>query len=147
MKLLILTIWQIVLFLLSVQVWSQGDSARLIVPVVQDMSAIPGIAPGEKRHCACEVVEVDAGSYEIQTLVLLAESSGGSRRDLKFLRWLIYKEKSFLQLVFAHSVRSVSRGKSDTDCITLFGNLKKANSNLRLYNILQADAYTQIVKR
>lgn len=92
------------------------------------------------RICSCQILDLESRNYSHQRVVLLAEkTSHGSSGDFRVAKNHIQKEKKHLKQMFYDKVKLVSETQGTGSCKSFYYRLKTADSQLQLYEILNAD--------
>lgn len=93
------------------------------------------------RVCSCQILDLESSNYKYHHVVLLAEKTNfGSISDYGIARNHIEKEKKHLKQMFYDKIKMVSEIHRAVSCSSLYFTLKSADSQLQLYEILNADA-------
>lgn len=99
------------------------------------------VAAKSSKICSCQVLSLESKNYQHSQVLILAEktNNGDIRADYAAARKRIEKEKRYLASVFFDKVSKTSELTGASDCKTLYRQLKDADSNLKVYDILDAD--------
>jgi hypothetical protein len=94
------------------------------------------------RICSCQILNLGSSNYDHRLVVLLAEKTNdGSAEAYTVAKNRIQKEKKFLKQMFYDKVKVVAEMQGTGTCKSLFYQLRTADKNLRLYEILNADLF------
>ncbi|HEY4965962.1 MAG TPA: hypothetical protein VII28_06160 [Puia sp.] len=94
----------------------------------------------EVRICSCQVLNLVSSNYDHRYMVLLAErTNDGDGAGFKAARNRIQKEKKQLKRLFYDKVKLVAEMKATGTCKSMYFRLRTADSQLQLYEILNAD--------
>ncbi len=93
------------------------------------------------RVCSCQIVDLESSNYEHRHVALLAEKTNyGSNSDFIITRNRIEKEKKQLKKLFYDKIKLISEIHQTVSCKSLYFKLRTADSQLQLYEILNADS-------
>jgi hypothetical protein len=93
------------------------------------------------RLCSCQIVDLVSSNYDHRHVALLAEKANyGSKTDFIITRNLIEKEKKHLKKMFYDKIKLISEVHQTVSCRSLYFELKTVDSQLQLYEILNADS-------
>jgi len=92
------------------------------------------------KVCACQILNLRSNNHHVKNAVVFAEktNSEGSA-DFAKAKNRLEKEKRMLLLLFYNKIEVIGRTTAATDCNTLYQKLKKAQDNLLMYEVLNAD--------
>lgn len=92
------------------------------------------------RICSCQILNLESSNYNYRYVVLLAEKTNdGSGTAFALARNRLQKEKKHLKQMFYDKIKVVSEMQGTGSCNSMFYQLRTADSNLQLYEILNAD--------
>lgn len=92
------------------------------------------------RICSCQVLNLESSNYDHRYVVLLAEKTNdGTGTSFKAARKRIQKEKKQMKELFYDKVKLVAELQGSGSCKSMYFRLRMADSNLQLYEILNAD--------
>ena len=92
------------------------------------------------RICSCQVLNLESSNYDHRFVVLLAEKTNdGTGAGFKTARKRIQKEKKQMKELFYDKVKLVAELNGIGSCKSMYFRLRMADSNLQLYEILNAD--------
>jgi len=92
------------------------------------------------RICSCQILNLESSNYDHRFMVLLAEKSNDvSEAGFKKTRNRIQKEKRRLKLLFYDKIKLVAEIQAKGSCKSMYFRLHSTDSNLQLYEILNAD--------
>ncbi len=93
------------------------------------------------RICSCQIVDLVSSNYDHRHVALLAEKANyGSNSDFIITRNRIEKEKKHLKKMFYDKIKLISEVHQTVSCRSLYFELKTVDSQLQLYEILNADS-------
>jgi hypothetical protein len=92
------------------------------------------------RICSCQILNLSSSNFDHRHMALLAEKTDhGTASDFSAAKNSIEKEKKQLKKMFYDKVKLVSESAATGSCKALYVRLKSGDSNLELYEILNAD--------
>jgi len=92
------------------------------------------------RICSCQILNLESANYDHRYVVLLAEKTNdGSSAVYAVAKNRIAKEKKQLKQMFYDKVKVVAEMQGTGSCKSMFFRLRAADSQLQLYEILNAD--------
>jgi len=92
------------------------------------------------RICSCQILNLESANYDHRYVVLLAEKTNdGSSAVYAAAKNRIAKEKKQLKQMFYDRVKVVAEMQGTGSCKSMFFRLRAADSQLQLYEILNAD--------
>ena len=92
------------------------------------------------KICSCQVLNLESSNYNHRYVVLLAEKKNdGSSLAFEQAKSRIQKEKKHLKKMFYDKVKVVAEMQGIGSCKAMFFQLRTADSNMQLYEILNAD--------
>jgi hypothetical protein len=113
------------------------QSAKTAFPLVAG-----AVLPSAGRICSCQILNLGSSNYDHRYVVLLAEKTNdGSGEAYIVAKNRIQKEKKFLKQMFYDKVKVVAEMQGTGTCKSMFYQLRTADKNLKLYEILNADLY------
>lgn len=132
---------------LTVQAGSLDTTAKEIQTAATAGRADSSSSP--KKICSCQLMNTDAGKVESQLIGIFAEKTldGKVPNNYRLMNEFIRREKIYFKIVFVRSIELREEIKAETDCMSLFNKLKKENSGLRMYNIIDVDILAALVKK
>jgi hypothetical protein len=93
------------------------------------------------RICSCQIVDLESSNYDHRHVALLAEKTNyGSNSDFIITRNRIEKEKKHLKKMFYDKIKLITEIHQSVSCKSLYFKLRTADSQLQLYEILNADS-------
>lgn len=106
---------------------------------IDSLASMPKL---KSRVCACQLLQVQSGNEKDKYLAVLAQRTNNGKLSADFIlaSSIIEKEKKHLKSFFYTDIKVVERKVEATDCSLLYANLKARYANVRLYEILDADA-------
>jgi ActR/RegA family two-component response regulator len=113
-------------------------TTRFIASVTSFDSIITANATA--KVCACQILNMQSNNHNVKNAVVFAEKtiSEGST-DLEKAMTRLEKEKRILRSLFYNKIQVIAKTTAETDCNTLFLQMKKKQANLLLYEVLNAD--------
>jgi hypothetical protein len=132
---------------LTVQAGSLDTTSKEIQTAATAGRADSSFSP--KKICSCQLMNTDAGKVESQLIGIFAEKTldGKPLNNYRIMNEFIRREKIYFKIVFVRSMELKEEIKAETDCMSLYNKLKKENSGLRMYNIIDVDILSSLVKQ
>ena len=97
-------------------------------------------ANASAKVCACQILNLHSNNHHFENVVVFAEKSyEDEHTDMAKAINRLEKEKQQLKQLFYTRVNVVAKTTAATDCNSLYLQLKKKNSNLKVYETLNAD--------
>ncbi|HEY8895483.1 MAG TPA: hypothetical protein VIM79_11735 [Niastella sp.] len=116
---------------------SQFTTARFMASVKKVDSFIVINRP---KVCACQILNLRSNNHHVKNAVVLAEKTiKEGANDLVQAKIRLEKEKNLMRILFFNKIEVIARTTAETDCNTLFIQLKKKQDDLLLYEVLNAD--------
>ncbi|OQP58073.1 hypothetical protein A3860_07020 [Niastella vici] len=117
---------------------SAFTTTRFITSVKSFDSVIAANATA--KVCACQILNLQSNNHHVKNAVVFAEKtiSEGST-DLEKAKTRLEKEKRVLRSLFYNKIQVIAERTAETDCNTLFQQMKMKQANLLLYEVLNAD--------
>lgn len=92
------------------------------------------------KVCACQILNLQSNNHHVKNAVVFAEKTvGEGSTDLEKAKTRLEKEKRILRSLFYNKIQVIGKTTAETDCNTLFQQMKKKQTNLLLYEVLNAD--------
>jgi hypothetical protein len=92
------------------------------------------------KVCACQILNLRSNNHHVKNAVVLAEKTiKEGANDLVQAKIRLEKEKNLMRILFFNKIEVIGRTTAETDCNTLFIQLKKKQDDLLLYEVLNAD--------
>ena len=92
------------------------------------------------KVCACQILNLRSNNHHVKNAVVLSEKTiKEGANDLVQAKIRLEKEKNLMRLLFFPRIEVIARTTAETDCNTLFIQLKKKQNDLLLYEVLNAD--------
>ena len=92
------------------------------------------------KVCACQILNLRSNNQHVKNAVVLAEKTiKEGANDLVQAKIRLEKEKNLMRILFFNKIEVIGRTTAETDCNTLFIQLKKKQDDLLLYEVLNAD--------
>lgn len=121
---------------------SQFTTARFMASVKRVDSIIAVHATA--KVCACQILNLRSNNHHVKNAVVLSEKTNKEGdNDLVQAKMRLEKEKSLMRILFFPRIEVIARTTAETDCNTLFIQLKKKQDDLLLYEVLNADIVVQ----
>lgn len=117
---------------------SQFTTARFMASVkrVDSIIAVHTTA----KVCACQILNLRSNNHHVKNAVVFAEKTNKeSGNDLAQAKIRLEREKRLMRILFFTKIEVIARTTAETDCNTLFIQLKKKQDDLLLYEVLNAD--------
>lgn len=102
-----------------------------------------------KKICTCQLMSVKTEKFDSHLVGIFAEKTleGKKKLNYRVMNEFIRREKIYFRVVFLRALEVQEKFKSATDCQSLYNKLKSENYQLVMYNILNVDALTSLVKK
>jgi hypothetical protein len=93
------------------------------------------------KVCSCQILNVKSNNEQITQVALLAEKTnhGDISADLSVADAIIEKAKKQIKAQFYNTVKVVAKWQQTLPCATLYHQLKAANNDVQMFDILDAD--------
>jgi hypothetical protein len=117
---------------------SQFTTARFMASVkrVDSIIAVNTTA----KVCACQILNLRSNNQHVKNAVVFAEKTNKEGdNDLVQAKIRLEREKRLMRILFFTKIEVIARTSAETDCNTLFIQLKKKQDDLLLYEVLNAD--------
>jgi hypothetical protein len=117
---------------------SQFTTARFMASVkrVDSIIAIHTTA----KVCACQILNLRSNNHYVKNAVVFAEKTNNEGdNDLVQAKIRLEREKRLMRILFFNKIEVIASTTAETDCNTLFIQLKKKQDDLLLYEVLNAD--------
>jgi hypothetical protein len=117
---------------------SQFTAARFMASVkrVDSIIAIHNTA----KVCACQILNLRSNNHHVKNAVVFAEKTNNEGdNNLVQAKIRLEREKRLMRILFFNKIEVIARTTAETDCNTLFIQLKKKQNDLLLYEVLNAD--------
>jgi len=100
------------------------------------------------KVCACQILDLESKNFEHSNVAILSEKTnyGDISSDLDAAKEVLESEKKHLNKLFFTKMKVVSKTQDATDCSTLARKLKSDNTELKVYDVIDADQRVQIKK-
>jgi len=96
------------------------------------------------KVCACQILNLRSNNHHVKNAVVLSEKTiKEGANDLVQAKIRLEKEKNLMRILFFPRIKVIARTTAETDCNTLFIQLKKKQDDLLLYEVLNADIVVQ----
>jgi hypothetical protein len=97
-------------------------------------------ASSRGRICSCQILDLSSANYRHSHVALLAEkTNNGSAADFSIAKNRIEREKKQLRRQFYDKVKTVSKTTATGSCQSMIVQMKSGDSDLQVYEILNAD--------
>jgi len=117
---------------------SEISTTRFIASVRSFDSIITANAAA--KVCACQILNLQSNNHHVKNAVVFAEKTiSEGTTDLEKAKTRLEKEKRVLRSLFYNKIRVIGKTTAETDCNTLFQQMKMKQANLLLYEVLNAD--------
>ena len=98
------------------------------------------IVINKPKVCACQILNLRSNNHHVKNAVVLSEKTiKEGANDLVQAKIRLEKEKNLMRILFFPRIEVIARTTAETDCNTLFIQLKKKQDDLLLYEVLNAD--------
>ena len=96
----------------------------------------------KSKVCACQILNLKSNNEQLENVALFSEkiNNGDLSADFTVAIEILEKEKKQMKSQFFNKVTVVNKLVVPTDCQSLFKQLKVTNDNLKMYELLDADA-------
>jgi len=100
------------------------------------------------KVCACQILDLESKNFEHSNVAIFSEKTnyGDISSDLDAAKEVLETEKKHLNKLFFTKMKVVSKTQDATDCSTLARKLKSDNTELKVYDVIDADQRVQIKK-
>ena len=100
------------------------------------------------KVCACQILDLESKNFEHTNVAILSEKTnyGDLSSDLDAAKDVLETEKKHLNKMFFTKMKVVSKTQDATDCSTLAKKLKSDNTDLKVYDVIDAVQRVQIKK-
>ncbi|MEO5683133.1 MAG: hypothetical protein ABIQ88_10870 [Chitinophagaceae bacterium] len=94
------------------------------------------------KICACQLLRVSSSNEKEQLIAVFAQgfNSGDTRADIALAGIVLDKEKKHLKSFFYSKIKIAGNIYAATGCSLLYKNIQSKYSNIKLYDVLDADA-------
>lgn len=98
------------------------------------------------RICVCEIMELQNANAQFSNVAVLAEktNNGDMGKGYKVAERQITQEKKQMKAQFFDDIKVNARIAVATDCLSLYIKLRQETTGLKLYDILDADARSEV---
>lgn len=117
---------------------SQFTTARFMASVkrVDSIIAVNTTA----KVCACQILNLRSNNHHLKNAVVFAEKTNKEGDNgLVLAKIRLEREKRLMRILFFNKIEVIASTTAETDCNTLFIQLKKKQDDLFLYEVLNAD--------
>lgn len=113
-----------------------GNSSKKAEVLLERMRNMDG-----SKICVCEIVELQNNNTELSNVAIFSEKSnnGDLSRGYKMAEKEIHREKKQMRAMFFDQVKVSNKIAVATDCLSLYMKLNQENTNVKMYDILNAD--------
>ncbi|HTL08078.1 MAG TPA: hypothetical protein VL307_07485 [Chitinophagaceae bacterium] len=96
------------------------------------------------KVCACQLLRVASRNEKEQLVAVFAQSSndGEVNADIAAATSVLEKEKKHMKLFFYSSIKMAGSITAATPCSQLYKHIQVKYSNIKMYDVLDADALT-----
>jgi hypothetical protein len=124
----------------SVQKLDSFLSSVLVVSVKSATADGSEKTASSARICSCQILNLESSNYNHRHIAVFAEKTNhGSSSDFSTAKNRIEKEKKHLKQLFYDKVKVVAEVNSTGTCHAMYIRLKSNDSDLQVYDILNAD--------
>lgn len=94
------------------------------------------------KVCACQILNLKSNNEQLENVALFSEkiNNGDLSADFSVATEILEKEKKQMKSQFYNKVTVVNKLVVPTDCQSLYRQLKVTNDDLKMYELLDADA-------
>lgn len=98
-----------------------------------------------KKVCACQLMVVKAGKDELSNIAVFSEkvTYGDLSADFAVATQVLEDERKHMKSFFYNKVKVIAKEVVATDCRTMYNQLKVTYQDLRLFELLDADAISR----
>ena len=99
----------------------------------------------EMKVCACQLLTVKSNNQQTENVAVFAEkvNNGDLTADFAIAIEVLEKEKKHMKMFFYETVKVVGKQVVATDCKTFYKQLKVRYDDLKMYELLDADAISR----
>jgi hypothetical protein len=92
------------------------------------------------KVCACQILNLRSNNHHVKNAVVFAEKTNKEGdNNLVQAKIRLEREKRLMRILFFNKIEVIASTTAETDCNTLFIQLKKKQDDLLLYEVLNAD--------
>jgi hypothetical protein len=97
------------------------------------------------KVCACQLLTVKSKNQQIENVAVFSEkvNNGDLTADFAVATDVLEKEKKQMKMFFYETVKVVGKQVVATDCKTFYKQLKVRYDDLKMYELLDADAISR----
>ena len=97
------------------------------------------------KVCACQLLTVKSKNQQIENVAVFSEkiNNGDLTADFAVAIQVLEKEKKHMKMFFYETVKLVGKQVVATDCKTFYKQLKVKYDDLKMYELLDADAISR----
>jgi hypothetical protein len=97
------------------------------------------------KICACQILRVESNNEEKNYIAVFAQgtNTGNLSSDFNIATNVLAKEKKHMGNLFYDKVKVAENLTAATDCKLLYRNIKVKYENVKMYDILDADALSK----
>ena len=97
------------------------------------------------KVCACQLMVVKSGKDETSNVAVFSEkiSYGDLSADFAIASQVLEDEKKHMKSFFYNKVKVVAKEVVATDCRTMYNQMKVTYQDLKMFELLDADAITR----
>lgn len=101
-------------------------------------------APKKTKICACQILNLESHNQSLENVAILVERTddGHSSKMISAAASRLEQEKKYMKAQFYNKIQVVSKATVNTDCQTLYRQMKMVNATLFLYELLDGDINT-----
>ena len=98
------------------------------------------------KVCACQLMNLRSRNDQLENVAIFAEKTnyGDQKRDFSIVKDVLEKEKKHMKSFFYNKIEVLNKMVVATDCKTLYRQLQTTNNDVKLYQVLDADAKSKL---
>jgi hypothetical protein len=97
------------------------------------------------KVCACEILAVKSNRQAIENIAVFSEktNNGDLSADFAVAKEVLEQEKKHMKFFFYQKMKVIQKIVTTGDCKTVFKQLQVQNTDLKMYELLDADAISK----
>jgi hypothetical protein len=97
------------------------------------------------KVCACQLLSVNSGNREVSNVAVFSEkiNNGDLSADFAVATEVLENERKHMKSFFYDKVKIIAKQVVATDCRTMYNQLKVQYDDLKMYEVLDADAISR----
>ena len=122
-----------------------GNPSKIIFPqqftaALKEKKALFEVSAA--KVCACQILRVASNNEEEKFIAVFAQgsSNGNVPGNLNTAMTVLEKEKKHLKAFFYTKIKTAENVTAPTECSRLYKNIQVKYSNIKMYDVLDADA-------